>query len=59
MRKFLCLKSGVFLFLTCQHRPQWSYKKGLAAGVLPAKPWERQYDCSGPVPDFGDLPETY
>ncbi|KAK0743296.1 glycoside hydrolase superfamily [Schizothecium vesticola] len=39
--------------------PQWSYKKGLAAGILPAKPWERQFDCTGPIPEFPDLPESY
>ncbi|GKT46558.1 putative glucan endo-1,3-beta-glucosidase [Colletotrichum spaethianum] len=39
--------------------PLWSYKKGLAAGILPAKAYERDFNCSGTVPDFGDLPEYY
>lgn len=32
--------------------PQWSYEAGLKAGVLPAKPWERDFDCDKDVPDF-------
>jgi len=40
--------------------PQWSYKKGLAAGILPPKPWERDFDCDlSRIPSFSDLPETY
>ncbi|KAK0377747.1 beta-glucosidase 6 [Colletotrichum paranaense] len=39
--------------------PLWSYKKGLAAGILPAKAYDRDFDCSGTVPDFGSLAETY
>ncbi|KAH6611647.1 glycoside hydrolase superfamily [Chaetomium tenue] len=40
--------------------PQWSYKKGLAAGVLPAKAYERSFDCDlSDIPSFSDLPETY
>lgn len=35
--------------------PQWSYEAGLKAGVLPAKPWEREFDCDGDVPDFEKL----
>ncbi|PKS11520.1 hypothetical protein jhhlp_003285 [Lomentospora prolificans] len=38
---------------------QWSYKAGLDAGILPSKAYERDFDCSGDVPDFGDLPEYY
>ena len=32
--------------------PQWSYEAGLKAGVLPKKPWEREFDCDEDVPDF-------
>ncbi|KAI0015321.1 glycoside hydrolase family 5 protein [Xylariomycetidae sp. FL0641] len=41
--------------------PQWSYRQGLAAGVLPAKAYDRDFDCDADVPDFADagLPETY
>ncbi|KAJ3552782.1 hypothetical protein NPX13_g11035 [Xylaria arbuscula] len=41
--------------------PQWSYKKGLAAGILPAKAYDRDFNCDSDVPDFGDsgLVETY
>ncbi|KAL2174472.1 glycoside hydrolase family 5 protein [Thermothelomyces heterothallicus CBS 202.75] len=40
--------------------PQWSYKKGLAAGVLPAKAYERDFDCDlSKIPSFSDLPEYY
>jgi glucan 1,3-beta-glucosidase len=42
------------------NRPQWSYKKGLAAGVLPAKAYERSFDCDlSKIPSFSDLPETF
>lgn len=39
--------------------PQWSYKKGLAAGILPAKAYDRSFDCSGGIPSFSDLEEYY
>ncbi|KAK4166481.1 glycoside hydrolase superfamily [Cladorrhinum sp. PSN259] len=40
--------------------PQWSYKKGLAAGVLPAKAYEREFNCKiSDIPSFSDLPEYY
>jgi len=38
---------------------QWSYKLGLAAGILPAKAYKRDFDCSQTIPDFGSLSETY
>lgn len=43
---------------------QWSWKKGMAAGILPNKVWERDFSCpSDPskLTDFGKagLPETY
>ena len=39
---------------------QWSYRDGLAAGILPQKTWERTFDCSN-VPDYAaaGLPENY
>ncbi|RWA12455.1 hypothetical protein EKO27_g2665 [Xylaria grammica] len=41
--------------------PQWSYRQGLAAGILPAKAYDRSFSCDSDVPDFGDsgLVETY
>ena len=41
--------------------PLWSYKKGLAAGILPQKAYDKDFDCSGDVPDFAanGLSETY
>jgi glucan 1,3-beta-glucosidase len=38
---------------------QWSYAKGLAAGILPEKAYDRDFDCDSDVPDFAGLPETY
>lgn len=40
---------------------QWSYKKGLAAGIIPKDPSKRGWKCGDEVPDFGKLglPETY
>lgn len=41
--------------------PLWSYEAGLAAGIMPAKAYDRQFNCDSPVPDFAKdgLPETY
>jgi glucan 1,3-beta-glucosidase len=39
--------------------PQWSYEAGLAAGILPAKAYAPNFNCSQPVPTFSDLPENY
>jgi glucan 1,3-beta-glucosidase len=39
--------------------PQWSYQAGLAAGMLPAKAYERSFNCSSDIPSFDDLPEFY
>lgn len=40
--------------------PQWSYKKGLAAGILPAKASDRTFQCDlDDIPDFSALAETY
>ncbi|KAL8860508.1 MAG: hypothetical protein Q9178_003167 [Gyalolechia marmorata] len=38
---------------------QWSWKAGMAAGILPKKTWQRDFNCTADVPDFADLPETY
>ncbi|KAI9759573.1 MAG: hypothetical protein M4579_002239 [Chaenotheca gracillima] len=39
---------------------QWSYKKGLAAGILPKKAYDRDYNCSmEALPEFKGLPENY
>jgi len=37
---------------------QWSWKGGMAAGVLPKKVWERDFNCTQQIPDFKALPET-
>ncbi|KAF3909681.1 hypothetical protein AA313_de0208127 [Arthrobotrys entomopaga] len=34
---------------------QWSYKKGMAAGVLPQIAYERNFTCSDAIPDYGLL----
>ncbi|KAK3381351.1 glucan 1,3-beta-glucosidase 2 [Podospora didyma] len=39
--------------------PQWSYKKGLAAGVLPAKAYERSFDCASSIPSFSGISEAF
>lgn len=38
---------------------QWSYKLGMEAGILPAKAYSRDFNCSSTVPSFSALPETY
>ncbi|KAI4286656.1 MAG: hypothetical protein L6R35_004093 [Caloplaca aegaea] len=38
---------------------QWSWKAGMAAGILPKKTWQRDFNCTANVPDFKDLPENY
>ncbi|KAL0936854.1 glucan 1,3-beta-glucosidase D 1 [Colletotrichum truncatum] len=37
----------------------WSYEAGLKGKFLPARANERSWDCSKPVPSFGNLPEYY
>lgn len=39
---------------------QWSYKKSMAAGIMPKVAYERDFKCSDEIPDFGalGLPET-
>jgi glucan 1,3-beta-glucosidase len=34
---------------------QWSWKKGMAAGILPKKVWERDFDCPTKLEDFEEL----
>ena len=38
---------------------QWSWKLGLAAGILPEKAYQPDFKCDGNVPDFSDLPDSY
>ena len=38
---------------------QWSWKLGMAAGILPQKTWNRDFNCTQAVPDFAGLPENY
>lgn len=46
---------------TSEGSTQWSYKRGLAAGILPAKAYDRSFSCnSTTIPDwYPGLPETY
>ncbi|KAK9425187.1 putative Glycoside hydrolase family 5 domain-containing protein [Seiridium unicorne] len=41
--------------------PLWSYKQGLAAGILPAKAYDKSYSCDSDAPDFASagLSEFY
>ncbi|KAK5136755.1 hypothetical protein LTR08_002051 [Meristemomyces frigidus] len=40
---------------------QWSYKAGMAAGIMPQLAYKRDFDCSQTIPDFASLglPESY
>ena len=40
---------------------QWSWRKGMAAGILPTKTWERGWSCNQELEDFEGmgLSETY
>jgi len=38
---------------------QWSWKLGMQAGILPARVWERGFNCSSEVGDFRGLSESY
>lgn len=38
---------------------QWSWKLGMAAGILPVKAYQPSFRCDSTVPDFGDLSESY
>lgn len=46
---------------TSEGSTQWSYKRGLAAGILPAKAYDRSFACnSTAIPDWSPtLPEYY
>ncbi|CAK4033835.1 glucan 1,3-beta-glucosidase D [Lecanosticta acicola] len=39
--------------------PQWSYKAGLAAGILPQQAYSRDFNCNTTIPTFTGLPEYY
>lgn len=38
---------------------QWSYQLGLAAGILPKKAYDRDFNCTASIPSFSGLPEYY
>ena len=38
---------------------QWSWKLGLAAGILPAKAYDPDFKCDSTVPDFSGLSDSY
>ena len=38
---------------------QWSWKLGLAAGILPAKACAPSFRCDSAIPSFSDLSESY
>ncbi len=38
---------------------QWSYRKGLKAGIMPGDASKREGVCGRDVPEFEDLPESY
>lgn len=38
---------------------QWSWKLGKDAGILPAKVWQRDFNCSSTAPEIHGLPENY
>ncbi|KFY67883.1 hypothetical protein V497_00168 [Pseudogymnoascus sp. VKM F-4516 (FW-969)] len=38
---------------------QWSYKRGLAAGILPARAYAPDFNCQKTIPSFSDVPENY
>ena len=42
-----------------ENAPLWSYQAGLQGNFLPAIAYQREWDCSKPVPSFGSLPEYY
>jgi glucan 1,3-beta-glucosidase len=39
--------------------PLWSYQAGWTNGFMPAKAYQRDWDCSKPIPSFGSLSEGY
>lgn len=38
---------------------QWSWKLGMEANILPAKVWDRTFNCTTPAPTIPGLPEYY
>jgi len=51
---------GWFYWTWCtESSAQWSWKLGMAAGILPGKVWERGFNCTTPVPDWKGLEENY
>ncbi|KAM3079640.1 hypothetical protein ACMFMG_006052 [Clarireedia jacksonii] len=38
---------------------QWSYERGLAAGILPKLAYKPDFNCSATIPSFSGLPEYY
>ncbi|EEP76294.1 hypothetical protein UREG_01143 [Uncinocarpus reesii 1704] len=38
---------------------QWSWRRGLEAGILPKKAYEPTFKCGDDFPDLGNLPEYY
>lgn len=38
---------------------QWSWKKGLAAGILPKKVYDPGFKCGDDYPDLDSLPDHY
>lgn len=42
-----------------ENAPQWDYRAGLKAGMLPEKAYQRDFNCSSDIPKFDDLPEFY
>ncbi|QVM07261.1 hypothetical protein D8B26_001964 [Coccidioides posadasii str. Silveira] len=38
---------------------QWSWRRGLEAGILPKKAYEPSFKCGDTLPELGDLPEYY
>ena len=44
---------------TSEGSTQWSYKRGLAAGILPKKAYDKSFKCDSDIPSFSGLAETY
>jgi glucan 1,3-beta-glucosidase len=38
-----------------ENSTQWSYKKSLAAGIIPQKAYTRSFNCDTDIPDFAAL----
>ena len=46
---------------TTEGATQWDYKAGMANGILPKTTWQRTFNCTSNIPDFGGsgLSENY